>query len=533
MSGDEIHHRMDDELQSREVLLHELQVHQIELEMQNRQLREAQQELEEARDRYANLYDFSPVGYLTLSESGVVQEINLTGAALLGMERGKIVGLPFIACLVPSSIQPFLTHLRNTFTTPGNSATEVLIKAKGGNTHIVSLESLAVAGDKAVCRTVMNDITMQRKLALSLQLSRASQDALLSAIPALVFFQDNNLRYLNVSQAFADFVGLTIEDVVHKTVFDLFPPVVAEDLQQVFTSVLESGMALYGFEHTLRDLSGATIQLSTVISPFRDFQGKIIGLVGVCIDISAIKNVMQSNNELLVQNRLLTRNLFVAHEEERRNLARELHDELGQWFTAIQAEAQVICNVAKHVPKIRESALAISNSTSAVHEVIRGMLRHLRPSLLDELGLADSLRELQRQWCHSHPHIECEMKLDVSLVGLGEELNIVIYRLIQEALNNIANHAHAHRVVVSFELDMGNHEGKDEGKDYIVLKIDDDGVGFDSKNIRAGIGLLGMRERVITAGGEFAICSVPGSGTHIVAQLPLHKLGYQQQERME
>ena len=130
------------------------------------------------------------------------------------------------------------------------------------------------------------------------------------------------------------------------------------------------------------------------------------------IDITAIKNASNSNSELLIQNRKLTHNLFTAQEEERRHLARELHDELGQWFTAIQAEAQVICNIARHEPKIHDSALAISKSASAVHEVIRGMLRQLRPSMLDELGLADSLRELQRQWCHSHPDMVCEINLE-------------------------------------------------------------------------------------------------------------------------
>ena len=287
--------------------------------------------------------------------------------------------------------------------------------------------------------------------------------------------------------------------------------------------MLDTGAALYGFEHTLPDSSGITCYLSTVVSPFRDFQGKIIGLVGVCMDITAITTAMHHNNELLLQNRKLTRNMFVVQEEERRYLARELHDELGQWFTAIQAEAQVICNIAKSEPKIHESAVAISESASAVHDVIRGMLRRLRPSLLDELGLADSLRELQRQWSHSHPDIFCEFNLDESLDRLGEERNITLYRLVQEALNNIASHAHAHSVTVSLARE---NAGNDEG--IIVLRVEDDGAGFDAKKARAGIGLLGMRERVIAAGGDFSIDSAPGRGTTIFAWLPIHKAAIQQ-----
>ncbi|HUX89930.1 MAG TPA: PAS domain-containing protein [Gallionellaceae bacterium] len=519
MSNDKINRRLDDEVPSKEVLLHELQVHQIELEMQNRQLREAQQELEETRDRYADLYDYAPVGYLTLDEKGTVLEINLTGAGMLGMERLNIVGKPLQNRLTPSNIQPFVTHLRQTFSLPGNSVTELLIKAKEGKPRLVNLESLAMAGEKRICRTVMNDVTDQRRMAIALQISRSAQDALLKAIPALVFYLDINLRYLSCSQAFADFVGRLPEEIVGKTVYDLFPHEVAEDLHQVFTSVLQTDKALYGFEHTMEDATGAPFNMSTVLTPFLDFQDKSIGLVGVSIDITAIKAAMHNNNELLTQNRKLTRNLFVVQEEERRYLARELHDELGQWFTAIQAEAQVICNIAKHVPKIHESALAISSSASAVHEVIRGMLHRLRPSLLDELGLADSLRELQRQWSHSHPDIICEFKLDDSLDRLGEERNITIYRLVQEALNNIASHAHAHRVTVSVGLEKAGSSS------ILVLRVEDDGKGFDSKSVRAGIGLLGMRERVIAAGGEFTIDSSPGRGTKIFSWLPLSKAG--------
>lgn len=517
MTNDEISRKLDEELQRKAVLLHDLQVHQIGLEVQNRQLREARQALEEARDRYADLYDFAPVGYLTLDESGIVLEINLTGAGMLGKERLNIVGKLFVNSLSPASTQPFFTHMRQTFSLPGNSVTEVQIKVKEGMHRIVNLESVAVAGAKRTCRTVMTDVTDQRRMAAILQISRSAQDALLNAIPAFVFYLDINLRYLNVSQAFADFVGRSPEDIAGKTVYDLFPRAVAEDFQCICTSVLQTGKALYGFESSVQNAGNPLACLSTVLAPYRDFKGQSIGLVGVSIDISTIRRAANINSELLMQNRMLTRNLFEAHEEERRHLASELHDELGQWFTAIQAEAQIICNIAKHDPEIHDSALAISKSASAVHEVIRGMLRHLRPSLLDELGLADSLRELQRQWSHSHPDIACDFSLDVPVAGLGEEINIVIYRLIQEALSNISNHAHAHRVTVSLKVEP-DEKG---GANLLLLNVDDDGAGFDAGKVSAGMGLLGMRERVIAAGGRFFIDSTRWGGTKILAKLPL------------
>jgi len=147
------------------------------------------------------------------------------------------------------------------------------------------------------------------------------------------------------------------------------------------------------------------------------------------------------------------------------------------------------------------------------------MLRHLRPVLLDELGLADSLHELRRQWCHGHPDIVCELNIDSSLDGLSEELNVTVYRLVQEALNNIAKHAQAHRVVVSILKEMD----KNRGADILQLKVEDDGSGFKSNQNHAGIGLLGMRERVIAAGGDFYIDATAGMGSSILARLPVSK----------
>ncbi len=503
-------------------MTYELQVQQIELEMQNRQLKQSQQELEESRDRYADLYDFSPVGYLTLQENGIIQDINLTGAVLLGAEREYIVGKHFINYLAPSAKSPFITYLRNTFLLSGNSFTEVALRQKEGKPRIVNLESKVVFGTSRTCRTVMSDVTEQRNMGVALQVIRSAQDALLSAIPAMVFYQDSNLLFTNLSQVFADFVGCSAEYVTGKSFHDLLPEAVADDFHRISTSVLETGMALYGYEHSMPDENGNLICFSTVISPFRDPKGDVIGLVGVCVDITHIKSTANLNSMLLVQNRVLTRNLFSAHEEERRHLARELHDELGQWLTAIQAEAQAICNVTNnHEPRIHESSLAISNSAKAVHKVIRNMLRKLRPSLLDELGLADSLRELHTQWCKSHPDIHCEINLDLSLENLGEEINVTIYRLLQESLTNIASHAGAHNIVVSFSREVE----KFSGREYVLLKVEDDGQGFDSKNTRAGIGLLGMRERVIATGGDFYIDSEPGSGTKLTARLPVPDYG--------
>ena len=499
-------------------LVHELQVHRIELEAQNLELRQAQQQLEETRDRYASLYDFAPVGYLTLDANGRVLDINLTGSAMLGRERQSVVGQLFSACIAPKETPLFLQHLQQTFSAQCNVVAEIKIKPKGATPRVIRLESAVVSGRDA-CRTVMIDITHQYLASETLQRNIAAQEALLKAIPVVVFYQDMELRFLAVSQAFADFVGHTITDMIGKTPLEVLPQEVAEDFQRTSRLVLDSGDNYVVPEYEMCDLNGRRMCVSVVRTPYRDAKGKIIGLVGAGVDITAIKTAANSHAELLQENRALTRSLFDIQEEERRHLARELHDELGQWLTAIQAEAQALCNISDPKSQTYDGAKAISESASAVHEVVRGMLRHLRPSMLDELGLADSLRELKRQWCRIHPDMICEFHLDDALAGLSENINITVYRLIQESLSNVSSHAQASKVKVTLQREVGNAPGAA----VLLLNVEDDGVGFDTQQRSAGMGVLGMRERVISAGGGFVMYSEPGQGTHIQASLPLNQ----------
>jgi PAS domain S-box-containing protein len=145
-------------------LVHELQIHQVELEMQNRELREAQGLLEESRARYVELYDRAPVGYLTIDHHGVIQEINLTGASLIGKERSRLIGHRFRNLLAPGSPPAFDAHLRLCLQRDQPAAVELTFK--GPEERVVELMSVAVhdkAGAAATCHTAMTDVSERRR----------------------------------------------------------------------------------------------------------------------------------------------------------------------------------------------------------------------------------------------------------------------------------------------------------------------------------------------------------------------------------
>ncbi len=519
----EIHRRASDrEMEDDKThLLQELQLRHTELEAQNRELREAQRMLEEARDRYASLYDFAPVGYLTLNEGGHVQEINLIGAVMLCEARESIVGTPFVTRIIKGDVHVFSHHLQQTFNSSGNIVTELRIRTHTDEPAYIRLESVAMGNGICVCRTVMTNITEQKRIELALQQKQTEQDALLNAIPAIVFYKDMYLHYVTVSQMFADLLGQPVGKVLGKTDFELLPRELAEDFQRINREVLESGEIKAGVESRLTDASGNAVYLSTVLAPFKNSEGNVAGLLGVGIDISSLKRAADINQELLLQNRTLTQNLYSIQESERCHLARELHDELGQWLTAIHAEAEAILCMSEGDSTVRANVQAICECANEMHEVIRDMLRRLRPALLDELGLAVSVRELMNKWCLHNPDIIFEFALVGNLTGLSEMINITVYRILQEALTNICSHALAKRVSVCLSRELG----ETPDAEAVFLRITDDGKGFDPNQALNGFGLLGIRERAIAAGGEFSSFSTPGHGVRIDVRLPLkHKL---------
>ena len=220
---------------------------------------------------------------------------------------------------------------------------------------------------------------------------------------------------------------------------------------------------------------------------------------------------------LFRENRKLVHASLVIQEEERKNLARELHDEMGQCLTAIQADAELIRDVGQDDPRIVTSASAIMDVSSHVYDVVHSMMRRLRPSILDNLGLVEALKDEVEAWNARHPETVCEFRCSGELAHLPENTNIMLYRIVQESLTNIAKHAGAERVSISLACES----------DRLLLKIEDNGRGIDLDRAgergvsHTGLGLIGMRERVETIEGTFDIDSAPGMGFSIRIEVPL------------
>jgi len=348
-------------------------------------------------------------------------------------------------------------------------------------------------------------------------IERAIQGTLFNEIPLAIYFQDLKLHYISVNQAFAEFVGRSPKEIVGKSIFDLLPADQAEKLQTHYDLALKTGKKLTNIYQWITDAQGEDLYLSIVIAPFYDNKGHIAGLVSTHNDISHSVKASLINNNLLRENRLLTQKLFNIQEEERRNLARDLHDELGQWLIAIQTEIQEMKTIAGDNTLLQSCIHTIREYTQSMHRVIRGMLHKLRPVVLDSLGLTECLQEQKKEWCIRHPGIDYELIINAEFKNIKESISITVYRLIQESLNNICIHAQATKV----QIELSRTKNERLNSDDMCLRIKDNGIGFDTSLKTKGYGLLGMRERIISTGGDFALHSSPGKGTLIYAKLLL------------
>jgi two-component system, NarL family, sensor histidine kinase UhpB len=225
----------------------------------------------------------------------------------------------------------------------------------------------------------------------------------------------------------------------------------------------------------------------------------------------------------VTENQRLTRQLLQAAETERRNLAHDLHDEIGQYVSAIHADAAAICNRGDE--SVRESAEAIVQGTGRIKEIVRGMLRRLRPAYLEGLGLEAALREQVAGFRQRNPQIVCVLDFASELNSLEGEVGIAVYRVVQESLTNIAVHANARSAVIEVTpfpapTAAGVESTAPAGGQFVLVTVADDGAGFFQMSANRGLGLTGIRERVRALGGSCVIDTQPGRGTRIAVQLP-------------
>ncbi len=243
--------------------------------------------------------------------------------------------------------------------------------------------------------------------------------------------------------------------------------------------------------------------------------------VDICKRINRLAEALAG---LSAANRQLIERVLDAHDEERKAIAHELHDELGPHLFHLRANAALLADRLQHGAGAgaAEAAVAIRDQVEALQRQNRRILANLRPAALEELGLAAALRALTEHWRRAEPEVALDLSAAAEIAELGPRASLTVYRFVQEALTNAFRHSGARHIEakLSYEPPTLNLAPGDPALAGLRIRIADDGRGI-AVETGAGMGLSGMRERVEALGGEFACRASPGGGAIVEARFGL------------
>lgn len=322
---------------------------------------------------------------------------------------------------------------------------------------------------------------------------------------------EGNLLFVN--NAFAAMHGYTPHELVGKHLSTFHTAEQMPSVDESIWLIRKTGRFSGEVWHVRRD--GTVFPTLMQNSLLRDDSGNRVGVVASVRDISESKRVEKELESSREQLRNLSAHLQFVREEERAHVAREIHDELGQALTALKMDLSWLGNrLAKGQESLLQKAKSMSNLIDANIEIVKRVSTELRPGLLDDLGITAAV-EWQTKEFQSRIGIRCRATLDPADIDLDQDRSTAIFRILQETLTNVARHANATRVNVSLKEKGGQ----------LVLRVRDNGKGITQEQIShpESIGLIGIRERVYSWGGEVIINGIPGKGTSVTASIPLNE----------
>lgn len=519
---------------------HALQVSQIELALQNEALAALQQRdaAEAGLNQFAMLYDQAPAGYLSVGPDGVIIRANLAAGALLGRSRERLLGRPleqFVAPHAQTTLRRFLDEL---FASGMRGALEVPLFGDAGRAARFEA-NLDDAGLK--CRLIVTDMGQQQVR----DAARRRAFVVLDSIEEGVLVCDAQRRIVAVNPAFTKLTGYLAEEALGRDPAFLgrrgaHPPGYhARAMQQL----LQAGV-WQGEVHNLKR-DGTPLPTAMSLTVVRADDGDVDYFIGVFSDITERKRAEQAlidlsreleqrvvertaaltaANQRLQQEvaerqraeaalhqsreqlRKLADHLVTVKEEERKRIAREIHDELGQNLLALRLDiAALRARAGARHPRLALRAEVVLDNVDATIRSVRGIMNELRPAVLD-LGLQAAFEWQVGEW-RKRSGVACRLHLpdEAVMAAIEGDVGMVLFRSLQESLLNVQRHARASDVEVRLRA---------QGR-WLELRVADNGIGIApaQRNKHGSFGLIGIGERVAALGGRFRIEPyVPGRG---------------------
>ena len=506
--------------------------------------RQPKTELEQAIQRYIDLFDFAPIGYVTFDRVGRIEEINFAAVRLLRRSRRQLLGTTFAICVAKEDIQLFLGHLRECRSSDSPVVTELHLTGREDKKIPVLLSStatFALMKDGArLYQTAIFDLTERKRAEQALRDSQQRLQATYERAPIGISEASPEGKYVGVNEEFCRILGYTKYEILRCRIKDLTHK---EDYPREITlyrQLVAGEIPFYRIEKRYVRKNGTIIWAEILRSIVRDSNGAPLYTIGALRDITEEKKAeaaLQKAKELLEHRvRERTHQLLVANKElkgeierrkglegeilaisdrEQQRLGQELHDGLCQHLTAVAFMARSVALRLKNHRVI--DAADIEKIADLVNEAAtdtRNISQALHRADVDSAALVDALQDLvdREIW-----RVPCRLEVKPSFHIEDDPAAAQLYRIAREAVINANKHAQAREIVVKLE----------RSPQGMVLRVTDDGVGFpDEPKLKHGLGAHIMNYRAQLAGGRLEIASSRQGGTCVSCYLP-HKKGVQ------
>lgn len=357
---------------------------------------------------------------------------------------------------------------------------------------------------------VNEDITERQRAAEELRVSKELFQTTFDSAAVGITLYDLDGRFLLANGALCETLGYGEEDLLHKNLRDItHPDDLAKD-DHLERQVLDGTLTRYAVEKRLYHRDGRVVWVVLSVALVRDREQAPLYFIGQIIDITSRKAMEQE----LIESRTRLRELAAHHdavrEEERKRIALEIHDELGQLLTALKMDISLLRMQFGADPDVGRRTNDMRELVEKTIGVVRQVAANLRPAALN-LGIGPALEWLVEDF-GQRTGIAYELNLSGGEIALDDTRATAVFRIVQESLTNVMRHAAASSVAVSLKRDG----------ETLRLEVHDDGRGFDYEAVRHGpsFGLLGIRERVRGLGGSLSVESHPGRGTTVTIHIP-------------
>lgn len=439
--------------------------------------------------------------------------INRSMAKNLGYSKEEMIGMHITEIIDEGSMVKFKPELRQLIE-EGNLGIETTWLTKDGRKIHGDLKVNSIydaQGNYLGSRGVFRDITERKRAEETLRESEEKYSQLFSTIPdAGMIFDADTKSFIDVNESALSFYGYSREEFLN-----LRQPDITAEKEASASSIrlLQSGELSNIPLRYHKKKDGTIFPVEISASTFHIGGRNVI--CGLVRDISERKRVEEELTKSSKQLRHLSTYLQSVIEVERTNIAREVHDDLGQALTALKMDLHWLAN---RLPRDQQLLLNKTKSMSTLIDLtvqsVQRISSELRPGLLDDLGLSAAI-EWQADEFENRTGIKCKVEVDPEEIVLDRDRSTAIFRIFQESLTNIARHANATMVYVSLK----------EESHTVGIKVSDNGEGITKKKISdpTSFGLIGMRERVHPFGGYLSITGTPKKGTTVTVRIPLDK----------